>query len=322
MAAKPVILVTRKLPDSVEQKLAQHFTTILNPDDRLYSTAELLQLTENADAILPCHTEKFSAETIAQLPARVKAIANFSVGVDHVDLDAARQKQVIVTNTPDVLSDATAEIAMLLMLGAARRASEGERLVRNQKWKDWSPAFMVGRQVTGKRLGILGLGRVGQVVARRGRGFDMTIHYHNRNPLDPDQAGDAIYHDSVEALLANIDVLSIHCPASEATRGLLNRERIALMHRDAILVNTSRGGVIDDDALVASLQSGVIAAAGLDVFNGEPDSIHPGYRKLDNVFLMPHIGSATRETRDAMGFRAIDNLISIFNGEEPGDRVA
>ena len=322
MAAKPVILVTRKLPDSVEQKLAQHFTTILNPDDRLYSTAELLQLAENADAILPCHTEKFSAETIAQLPARVKAIANFSVGVDHVDLDAARQKQVVVTNTPDVLSDATAEIAMLLMLGAARRASEGERLVRNQQWKDWSPAFMVGRQVTGKRLGILGLGRVGQVVARRGRGFDMTIHYHNRNPLDPDQAGDAIYHDSVEALLANIDVLSIHCPASEATRGLLNRERIALMHRDAILVNTSRGGVIDDDALVEALQSGVIAAAGLDVFNGEPDSIHPGYRELDNAFLLPHIGSATRETRDAMGFRAIDNLVAIFNGEEPGDRVA
>ena len=322
MAAKPVVLVTRKLPDSVEQKLAQHFTTILNPDDRLYNTAELLQLAENADAILPCHTEKFSAETIAQLPARVKAIANFSVGVDHVDLDAARQKQVVVTNTPDVLSDATAEIAMLLMLGAARRASEGERLVRNQQWKDWSPAFMVGRQVTGKRLGILGLGRVGQVVARRGRGFDMTIHYHNRNPLDPDQAGDAIYHDSVEALLANIDVLSIHCPASEATRGLLNRERIALMHRDAILVNTSRGGVIDDDALVEALQSGVIAAAGLDVFNGEPDSIHPGYRELDNAFLLPHIGSATRETRDAMGFRAIDNLVAIFNGEEPGDRVA
>jgi lactate dehydrogenase-like 2-hydroxyacid dehydrogenase len=279
-------------------------------------------MAENADAILPCHTEKFSAETITQLPARVKAIANFSVGVDHVDLDAAAQKQVIVTNTPDVLSDATAEIAILLMLGAARRASEGERLVRSQQWKDWSPAFMVGRQVTGKRLGILGLGRVGQVVAQRGRGFDMTIHYHNRNPLSPEQAGDAIYHDSVEALLANIDVLSIHCPASKATRGLLNRERIALMHRDAILVNTSRGGVIDDDALVAALQSGVIAAAGLDVFNGEPDSIHPGYRELDNVFLLPHIGSATHETRDAMGFRAIDNLIAIFNGEEPGDRVA
>jgi len=322
MGDKPVVLVTRKLPDAVEQKLAQSFTTILNPDDRLYSTAELLQLAEQADAILPCHTEKFNAETIARLPARIKAIANFSVGVDHVDLDAARKKQVIVTNTPDVLSDATAEIAILLMLGAARRASEGERLVRAEQWKDWSPAFMVGHQVTGKRLGILGLGRVGQVVARRGRGFDMSIHYHNRNPLNPDQAGDATYYDSVESLLANIDILSIHCPAAENTRGLLNRDRIALMHRDAILVNTSRGGVIDDDALVEALQTGTIAAAGLDVFNGEPDDIHPGYRRLDNVFLLPHIGSATHETREAMGFRAIDNLVAIFNDKEPGDRVA
>ena len=181
---------------------------------------------------------------------------------------------------------------------------------------------MVGRQITGKRLGILGMGRVGQVVAARARGFDMTIHYHNRQPLNADHAGDATYHDSVEGLLANVDVLSIHCPASDATRGLLNRERLAAMHRDAILVNTSRGGVIDDDALVEALQTGVIAAAGLDVFNGEPDAIHPGYRQLDNVFLLPHIGSATRETRDAMGFRAIDNLVAIFNGQEPGDRVA
>jgi lactate dehydrogenase-like 2-hydroxyacid dehydrogenase len=310
------------LPAAVEQKLAANFATILNPDDKLYSTDELLELAAKADAILPCHTEKFNAATIARLPARVKAIANFSVGVDHVDLEAAKQKQIIVTNTPDVLSDATAEIAILLMLGAARRAGEGERLVRAQQWQDWSPAFMVGRQITGKRLGILGLGRVGQVVARRARGFEMTIHYHNRKPLDPDQAGDAVYHASVEALLADIDVLSIHCPASPATLSLLNRERLALMHRDAILVNTSRGGVIDDDALVAALQAGDIAAAGLDVYNGEPDSIHPGYRQLDNVFLLPHIGSATVETRDAMGYRAIDNLIAIFNGEEPGDRVA
>jgi lactate dehydrogenase-like 2-hydroxyacid dehydrogenase len=322
MSNKPVVLVTRKLPAAVEQKLAANFATILNPDDKLYSTDELLELAAKADAILPCHTEKFTAATIARLPARIKAIANFSVGVDHVDLEAAKQKQIIVTNTPDVLSDATAEIAILLMLGAARRAGEGERLVRSQQWRDWSPAFMVGRQITGKRLGILGLGRVGQVVAKRARGFEMTIHYHNRKPLDPDQAGDAVYHASVEALLAEIDVLSIHCPATPATLGLLNRERLALMHRDAILVNTSRGGVIDDDALVAALQAGDIAAAGLDVYNGEPDSIHPGYRQLDNVFLLPHIGSATVETRDAMGYRAIDNLIAIFNGEEPGDRVA
>jgi len=322
MDKKPVVLVTRKLPAVVEDKLAQHFTPLLNPDDRLYDTAELLELAAHADAILPCHTEKFSAETIAKLPQRVRAIANFSVGVDHVDLQAAADRGIIVTNTPDVLSDATAEIAILLMLGAARRASEGERLVRSQQWQDWSPDFMVGRQTTGKRLGILGMGRVGQVVARRARGFDMSIHYHNRKPLDAELAGDSIYHDSVESLLQNIDVLSIHCPALESTRGLMNRERLALMHADSILVNTSRGGVIDDDALVAALASGSIAAAGLDVFNGEPDKIHPRYRELDNVFLLPHIGSATRETRKAMGFRAIDNLVAIFNGVEPGDRVA
>ena len=333
MSDKPVVLVTRKLPAEVEARLAQHFTPLLNPDDRLYSPDELLRLAEDADAILPCHTEKFGADTIARLPARVRAIANYSVGVDgehpelvrlvdHVDLEAARDKGVIVTNTPDVLSDATAEIALLLMLGAARRASEGERLVRSQQWKDWSPAFMVGIQITGKRLGILGLGRVGQVVAQRARGFDMQIHYHNRQPLDAAQAGDATYHDSLDSLLGESDVLSIHCPASPATRGLLDAGRLALLHRDAIVVNTSRGGVIDDDALVDALQAGRIAAAGLDVYNGEPDAIHPGYRELDNVFLLPHIGSATRETRLAMGERAIANLVAIFNGEEPGDRVA
>ncbi|MDH3537505.1 MAG: D-glycerate dehydrogenase, partial [Gammaproteobacteria bacterium] len=317
MSDKPVVLVTRKLPDAVEQRLAEKFTALLNPEDKLYGTDELLRLAEQADAILPCHTEKFPAATIARLPERVKAIANFSVGVDHVDLEAARERGLIVTNTPDVLSDATAEIAMLLMLGAARRASEGERIVRNQLWKDWSPAFMVGRQITGKRLGILGMGRVGQVTATRARGFDMTIHYHNRKPLGAEHAGGAVYHDSVDGLLSTIDVLSIHCPASDATRGLLNRDRLALMHRDAIVVNTSRGGVVDDDALVAALKSGAIAAAGLDVYNGEPDAIHSGYRELDNCFLLPHIGSATVETRDAMGFRAIDNLVAIFSGREP-----
>ena len=322
MNKKPLVLVTRKLPDSVEARLSEHFETILNPDDRLYSRDELLQLAEKVDAILPCHTEKFPAETIALLPDRIKAIANYSVGVDHVDLNAAREKQIIVTNTPDVLSDATAEIAILLMLGAARRASEGERLVRNAQWKDWSPAFMVGQQISHKRLGILGMGRVGQVVARRARGFDMKIHYHNRKRLDANQEQGAIYHSTVEELVSEIDVLSINCPASENTRGLLNGQLIAKLPAHAIVINTSRGVIVDDEALIDALKSGRIAAAGLDVFNGEPDAIHPEYRELDNVFLLPHIGSATEETREAMGFRAIDNLIAIFNGKEPGDRVA
>jgi lactate dehydrogenase-like 2-hydroxyacid dehydrogenase len=322
MSKKPLVLVTRKLPDSVEARLSAHFETILNPDDRLYTRDELLQLAEKVDAILPCHTEKFPAETIALLPDCIKVIANFSVGVDHVDLEAARQKNIIVTNTPDVLSDATAEIAILLMLGAARRASEGERLIRNQQWKDWSPAFMVGQQISNKRLGILGMGRVGQVVARRARGFDMEIHYHNRKPLDTIREQGAIYHSTVEALVSEIDVLSINCPASDKTLGLLNEQVIAKLPGHAIVINTSRGVIVDDEALIEALKSGRIAAAGLDVFNGEPDAIHPGYRQLDNVFLLPHIGSATQETRDAMGFRAIDNLIAVFEGKEPGDRVA
>lgn len=322
MNKKPVVLVTRKLPESVEDILTQNYEAILNPQDKLYSTEEILQIAKDVDAILPCHTEKFSAETIALLPSRVKAITNFSVGTDHVDLEAAKRKGVIVTNTPDVLSDATAEIAMLLMLGAARRASEGERMVRDQQWKDWSPAFMVGKQITGKRIGILGMGRVGQVVARRARGFDMKVHYHNRKPLDAGDSNGAVYHATVEDMLPEIDVLSIHCPATDETLGLINEERIALMNPDAIIVNTSRGAVVDDDALVEALKSGKIAAAGLDVFNGEPDTIHPEYRLLDNTFLLPHIGSATEETRDAMGFRVIENLNAIFNDEEPGDRVA
>ena len=316
------MLVTRKLTDSIEERLGVDFETRLNPDDRLYTTAELLQLAENVDAILPCHTEKFSAETIALLPGRIKAIANYSVGVDHVDLGAARQKGIIVTNTPDVLSDATAEIAMLLMLGAARRAGEGERMIRDQQWKDWSPAFMVGKQITGKRLGILGMGRVGQVVARRARGFDMSIHYHNRKPLEPGLENGAVYHPTAEELASEIDVLSINCPASEHTRGLVNEQLLDKLPAHAILINTSRGAIVDDNALIEALRARRIMAAGLDVFNGEPDKIHPGYRKLDNVFLLPHIGSATEETRKAMGFRAIDNLIAIFNDEEPGDRVA
>ena len=322
MSDKPVILVTRKLPDAVEARLVRDYTPMLNPDDRLYSADELIEMSAQADAILPCHTEKFTADVIERLPKNIRAIANFSVGHDHVDLEAAKAKGIIVTNTPDVLSDATAEIAILLMLGAARRASEGERLVRAQEWKDWSPTFMIGSQVSNKRFGVIGMGRVGQIAAKRARGFDMEIHYYNRRRLDADQECGATYYDTVEALLPQCDVLSIHCPATAETTGLLNAERIAMLPDGAIVVNTGRGGVVDDDALVAALKSGKVFAAGLDVFNGEPDGIHPEYRALDNVFLLPHLGSATVETRDGMGFRALDNLDAVFAGREPGDRIA
>lgn len=318
---KPVVLVTRKLPQAVEDRLRRDYDPILNPEDRLYSSDEIIRRAADADAILPCHTEKFTADVIARLPQRVRVIANYSVGYDHVDVDAAKARGLIVTNTPDVLSDATAELTLMLMLGAARRASEGEGLVRSREWRDWSPAFMVGTQMTGKRLGIIGYGRVGQVVAKRARGFDMQIHYHNRRRVSPEAEAGAVYHPTPEDLMPYCDFLALHCVATPETAGLLNAARIALLPDGAIVVNASRGTVVDDEALIAALRSGKLTAAGLDVFNNEPD-IHPDYRRLTNVFLMPHIGSATRETRDAMGFRAIDNLDAVFAGREPRDRVA
>ncbi len=321
MRAKAVVVVTRRLPPAVEARLSRDYEPRFNADDRHYTTDELIELSAGADALLPCHTERLTAEVIARLPESIRAIANFSVGVDHVDLAAAKGRGIIVTNTPDVLTDATAELTMLLILGAARRASEGERLVRSGSWESWSPSFMVGIQVTGKRLGIIGLGRVGQVTARRARGFDMAIHYHDLRRLEAEKETGARYYASVEELLPNCDVLALHCPATPETEGLLDAARIALLPDGAIVVNAARGSIVDDEALVAALRSGKLSAAGLDVYNDEPD-IHPAYRELDNTFLLPHVGSATRETRDAMGFRALDNLDAIFSGSEPGDRVA
>lgn len=318
---KPVVFVTRRLPEAVEARLSKDYTARLNPEDRLYSGEDLVERAAGADAIIPCHTERFSSRIIERLPESVKIIANYSVGFDHVDLEAARKRGIVVTNTPDVLSDATAELTIMLMLGAARRASEGEGMVRERRWKDWSPAFMVGIQMTGKRLGIVGMGRVGRVTAKRARGFDMTIHYHNRRRLPNEQEEGAVYHGTIEELLPHCDFLALHCVANPQTHHLLNRERIALLPRGAVVVNASRGTVIDDDALIEALKSGRVAAAGLDVYEGEPN-VNPGYLELPNTFLMPHIGSATKETRDAMGFRALENLDAFFSGREPKDRVA
>ncbi len=321
MSTKPVVLVTRKLPAAVEARLSRDYDPQFNPEDRLYPTDELIERAQAADAILACHTEHFGAETVAKLPKRLKAIANFSVGVDHCDLKAAKARGLMVTNTPDVLADATAETTMLLMLGAARRASEGERLLRAGKWDSWSPAFMVGVQVTGKRLGIIGMGRVGQVTAKRARGFDMTVHYYNRKPLPEHLEQGAVYHESLDTLLPESEFLALHCPATPETADLLNAERIGKLPDSAIVVNAARGSVVDEDALIAALKSGKLYAAGLDVYKNEP-FIRDEFAKLNNTFLLPHIGSATRETRDAMGFRALDNLDAIFAGKEPRDRVA
>lgn len=321
MNDRPAVLVTRKLPQAVEERLARDYDTRFNRDDRVYSSDELIELATGAFAIIPCHTEKLDAGVIARLPDTVRAICSYSVGYDHIDLAAAGSRGIIVTNTPEVLSDATAEIAMLLLLGAARRAFEGERQIRTDTWAEWSAIHQLGIQVTGKRLGILGMGRVGRIMARRGRGFDMEIHYHNRHRLPPDLEQGAIFHDSVEALLPHCDFLSIHCPATPDTHHLISAERLALLPDDAVVVNTARGAVVDDDALIDALRSGRLFAAGLDVFNHEPD-IDPRYRGLSNAFLLPHVGSATRETRDAMGFRALDNLDAIVAGREPRDRLA
>ncbi|MDJ0956511.1 MAG: D-glycerate dehydrogenase [Arenicellales bacterium] len=318
---KPTVLVSRKLPVNVEARLARDYNGIFNPDDRLYSTEELLQQTAQADAILPCHTEHLSAEVIERLPDRVRAIANYSVGVDHCDLEAAKRRGIVVTNTPDVLTDATAELTILLMLGAARRASEGERLIRAGKWTTWSPAFMVGTEITHKRLGIIGMGRVGQVTAKRARGFEMEIHYHNRRRLDPNKENGAIYHDGLASMLPLCDILAMHCPSLPETQDLLNAEHIDQLPDGAIVVNSARGAVVDEDALIEALKSGKLAAAGLDVYKNEPN-IKRDFFELDNVFLLPHVGSATKETRDAMGYRALDNLDAIFAGREPKDRVA
>ncbi|GAB4356112.1 MAG: D-glycerate dehydrogenase [Gammaproteobacteria bacterium] len=320
MNDKPVVLVTRRLPKAVEDRLQRDYHPRLNPTDEIYTSERLLELAEGVFAIIPCHTEKLNAEVIEKLPESVRAICSYSVGYDHIDLSAAKARGIIVTNTPEVLSNATAEIAILLMLAAARRAHEGAKMIRDNAWADWSATGQLGIEVTGKRLGIIGMGRVGQIVARRARGFDMEIHYHNRHRLSPETEAGAIFHADLHDMLPHCQFLSINCPATPDTHHLLNAERIALLPDDAVVVNTARGAVVDDDALIAALQSGKLFAAGLDVFNGEPD-IDPRYRELDNAFLLPHIGSATRETRDAMGFRVLDNLDAIVAGREPKDRL-
>lgn len=321
MHEKPIVIVTRKLPAAVEERLRRDYRPCLNEEDRRYSSDELIAAAAGAEGIVACHTERFSAEVIAQLPASVRAIANVSVGVDHVDLAAAKERGLVVTNTPDVLNDATAELTILLMLAAARRAGEGERLVRSGHWNTWSPTFMLGTQVTGKHLGIVGMGGVGRVTARRARAFDMTIHYHNRTRLPAELEEGAIFHETLEDLLPHCEFLALHCPGTPETARLLDARRIALLPHGAIVVNAARGSVIDEDALIVALRTGKLAAAGLDVYNNEPD-INPAFRALENVFLLPHLGSATRETRDAMGFRALDNLDAVLAGREPRDRVA
>ncbi|MEQ9347127.1 MAG: D-glycerate dehydrogenase [Thalassospira sp.] len=312
---KPVLVVTRRLPDAVAKRAAQSYDIKTQEGDDPLSRNEILTLCHGADAALVSVGDPIDATFFEELPDSVKIVATFSVGTDHIDLAAARKKGVIIGNTPGVLTDATADIAWLLILGAARRASEGEAEVRNATWSSWRPTHLMGTQVTGKKLGIIGMGRIGQAVAKRARGFDMDIHYYNRRQLPADQELGATYHDSIDGLLPHCDFLSLHCPSTPKTRGMVNSDFISKLPKGAIIVNTARGDVVNDTDLIAALKSGRLTAAGLDVFAGEPN-IEPDYRDLTNTFLLPHLGSATVETRNAMGFRALDNIDAFVAGKD------
>ena len=312
--AQEKILVARRMPDNVTARVSRDFDATLSPDDKIMSSAELIAACQGHTGVICCASEQFTAEVIGKLPDSIKIISTFSVGYEHIDVQAAKARGITVTNTPDVLTDATADIAMLCLLAAARRGAEGERLVRNGQWDSWHTTMLVGTHLGGKRLGIYGMGRIGRAVAQRARGFNMSIHYHNRSKLSPELELGAIYHDSAESLLPNCDFLSINAPSTPQTVNFLDAQRIALLPDGAIVANSARGNMVNDEALIAALKSGKVAAAGLDVFDGEPN-INKAYMELDNTFLLPHLGSATTETRDAMGNCCLDNLDAFFAGK-------
>jgi lactate dehydrogenase-like 2-hydroxyacid dehydrogenase len=317
---KPVLLMTRRVPDAITARASRDYDVRLNPDDAPYSGADLLRLAEGADAVLCTPTDRLDAATIKAMPASVRVIATFSVGHDHIDDAAAQARGIAVVNTPDVLSVATAELAFLLILAAARRAGEGERLARSGRWTGWTPTQLMGTQVSGKRLGIFGMGRIGRELARMAAAFTMQVHYRDVARLPAELEGGAIWHDDDASFLAASDVLSLHAPGNGVTRKWLNADRIAMLPRGAVVVNAARGTLVDDDALIDALRTGQVGYAGLDVYDGEP-AIHPGYRALEHVVLLPHLGSATTETRDAMGHIVLDGIDAVLAGRDPANLV-
>jgi len=304
------ILITRRLLKDCEERASKNFNAKLNSNDELYPQTKLIELSKGCDGILTSITDKIDEETINKLSDTVKIISNFAVGFGNIDLEAAKKRSIIVTNTPDVLTDATAEIAMLLILGAARRASEGIEQAKNSKWK-WSADFLIGKQLTGARLGILGMGRIGKAVAKLARAFGMIIHYHNRSKLSATLEMGATYHDSIKSLFSISDFLSINCPATKETENIINAETLEYFPTGAIITNSARGDMIDDEAMINALNSRKIYALGLDVYKGEPN-LNPGYLNIKDVFILPHLGSATKKTRTAMANLAIDNLDEFF----------
>jgi len=305
------ILITRKLMKPSEDYALKIFDVKLNKEDKLMTTEELIRKSSDCDGILSSITEKLDHNVISKLSDKIKIISNFAVGFGNIDVNTAKKRNIIVTNTPDVLTEATAEIAMLVLLGAARRAKEGIMWASKKNWK-WSADFLVGKQLTSSRLGILGMGRIGRAVAERARAFGMKIHYYNRSRLDKNLEKDATYHKSLESLMSVSDFFSINCPATKETKHIINNKTIKYFPDGAVIANSARGDMIEDDAMVEALKRGKIYSLGLDVYNGEPN-IYPEYLTLPNVFVLPHLGSATTKTRIAMGNLAINNIEEFFN---------
>jgi lactate dehydrogenase-like 2-hydroxyacid dehydrogenase len=323
MSGRPVVVVTRRLPAAVEQELARDFDARLNQDDRALGPEGLMEALRGADAVLCTVTDRFTPDVLAAEPRRAALLANFGVGFNHIDVAAAKARGLAVSNTPDVLTDATADLAMTLLLMVSRRAGEGERHVRARQWTGWRPTHMLGTQVAGKTLGLVGMGRIARAVAQRAHhGFGMRIIFHDPYPPPAEVAASlgAEPRERLEDLLAEADFVSLHCPATPETRHLMNRERLALLRPEAYLVNTARGDVVDEAALAEVLQARRIAGAGLDVFEREPQ-VTEALLGLENVVLLPHLGSATTETRVAMGMRALENLRLFFAGQPLRDRV-
>ena len=304
------VLITTKLLKVNEERISKIWNANLNVNGEIYSSKKLIELSEDCDAILSSILDKINEEVINKLSNKVKIISNFAVGFGNIDIEAAKKKNILVTNTPDVLTDATAEIAMLLILGACRRASEGIKKAREKNWK-WSADFLIGKQLSGSRLGILGMGRIGRAIAKRARAFGMKIHYHNRKKLESSLELEAVYHKDIKSLFSNSDVLSINCPATKETKDIINKKTLEYFPEGAIITNSARGDMIEDDAMVKALQEKKIYALGLDVYKGEPN-IHPGYLNQPNVFILPHLGSATKKTRTDMADLAINNIEEFF----------
>ncbi len=299
-AARPRLVITRALPEPVIERFRAHFDVWVNPEERTLTPDELQAVARRADMLIVTAFNRFDAAAIAQLPPTLRVVATYSVGHEHIDLAAARARGIAVLYTPDVLSDSVAEMAILLMLGAARRVHEGTTMLYGGQWSGWTPTQLIGAEVTGRRMGILGMGRIGRTIARRARGFDMAVHYHNRNRLTPDLEDGATHHATLAGMLAASDVLVLAAPSSPATRGIINPGAIAVMPAGAIVVNIARGDLVDDNALIDALRNGRIGSAGLDVFNGEP-KLDERYKSLANVFLQPHQGSSTMTARLKMG---------------------